>query len=247
MRATVAARDLATALAHAALLVDDARIKVQILTAVRLAGGGGEIEISANVLDFALTMTVPAEIEVAGELVVPGVRLAALAAGFPSGTEIGIVGDDKGARITGGRSRFRLPAFPPTDLPEPLTLKPETGKVSLAREEALALFQRPFFAIEDSKSRPYLGGLLLHDDDGGLTAVATDGYVLFKLCVPGAAGLAQDHHVVAPAAACRIIGKLLAAEKTSERITLACSKTWLAVAGARFKFTARLLDFTYPD
>ena len=182
MKIAANAGEFADALALAAALSDDARVRrIQSLGAIRLTTADAAVEISANVLDHALTLTVPATVETAGALALPGERLAALAAGCPGDREIEIGADGAGARIVCGRSRFRLPAIPQDELPAPLALGQETGRVELAREEALKLFAQPLFAVSDEETRYYLNGVFLHDADGGLVAAGTDGHRLCRV------------------------------------------------------------------
>jgi DNA polymerase III subunit beta len=189
MKIAVNAGELAGALALAAALSEDRRIKnIQSLEAVNLAADGQAITILANALDHALQLHIPATIEIPGALAVPGQRLAALAAGF-SATETIHIGDgETTAHIACGRSRFRLPVIPQDELPAVPAIAQETGCVELAREEALTLFERPFFAAGTEATRYYLSGIFLRDtDDGALMAVATDGHRLAQVTVPGAA------------------------------------------------------------
>ena len=63
-------------------------------------------------------------------------------------------------------------------LPAPLALTEATGSVTVDRDDAAALLVWPTFAASTEKTRVYLGGVLLRDDEGVLTAVAIDGYRL---------------------------------------------------------------------
>src|SRR5262245_39533779 len=192
MRFSVTACGFANALALAALLGDDRRVKEnQALESVHLAFDGASVKISANVLDHAVELTVPAVVEERGELAVPGARLSALAAGFPPKAEITVQGDGPVARVSCGRSHFRLPTIPINDFPAVPSIIEMTGGITLAREKALALLARPMFAIETEKTRYYLGGICLHDSYDGLCAVATDGRRLARVTLAGVSGLSS--------------------------------------------------------
>jgi DNA polymerase III subunit beta len=150
------------------------------------------------------------------------------------------------ARVGCRRSRFRLPVVPRADLPEMLAFGAETGRVELAREEALEVFARPLFAVATEQTRYYLNGIFLHDLDGALVAVGTDAHRLCRVIVPGATGLSQDNRLIVPRSAVKIAVKLLA-DGSNERITLRRSATLLAIEGARFTFISKLIDATFPD
>jgi DNA polymerase-3 subunit beta len=248
MKISASAAELAGALALAASLSDDGRIrKIAGLEAVRLAAADDELTIAADVLDFAITLTVPAVVESPCEVAVSASRLSALAAGFLPEATIEIQSDGTVCHIGSGRSRFKLPTIALDGLPAPLKLAEETGRVALAREEAATLLVRPAFAASTEKTRIYFGGVLLHDNEGALAAVATDGHRLVLTRVPGARGLsAADFKLIVPNAALKIIGKLLA-NKDVERITLRRSKTLLSVEGVCFVFVSKLIDGIFPN
>jgi DNA polymerase III subunit beta len=247
MKITANARELASALALAASLSDNGRIrKIAGLGAVRLTTVDDGLTIAADVLDFAITLTVPAVVESLGEVAVSASRLSALAAGFLPGAAIEIQSDGTVCRVGSGRSHFKLPTIAPENLPAVLRLDKEVGSAALAREEAVTLLVRPAFAASTDNTRIYLGGVLLHDHEGALTAVATDGHRLARTVVAGTGGLSSDFRLIAPNAALKIIAKLLA-DKGVERITLRRSPTLLSVEASRFVFVSKLIDADFPN
>jgi DNA polymerase-3 subunit beta len=247
MRVEVAAGSLATALGLAAGMVDS-KLKIPALWHACLAADGGQLSITANVLDFALKLSLPATVETAGEIAIASGKLAALAGGFPREAEIAISADDKAAAISCGRSRFRLATLPIGDLPlmPAIDDKETTGCLELAREELLTLLSRPSFAISPEESRYYLGGIFVHDTDAGIAFTATDGHRLARVVLPGAGGLSQDRHLIIPRSAIKIILKLLA-DKDVERLTLRRSATLLEITSTKFAFVSKLIDGTFPS
>ena len=87
------------------------------------------------------------------------------------------------------------------------------------RDDAAALLVWPTFAASTEKTRVYLGGVLLRDDEGRtLTAVAIDGYrASCGSRVPGATGLSSDFGLIVPNTALRIVAKLLAEQERRAR------------------------------
>ena len=248
MKIAANAGELANALALAASLSGNNKgiSNIAGLEAVRLAAADDELTIAADVLDFAITLTVPAVVESPGEVAVSASRLSALAAGFLPEATIEIQSDGTVCRVGSDRSRFKLPTIALEDLPAMLKLTEETGNVALAREEAATLLVRPAFAVSTEKTRYYLGGILLHDHEEALTAVATDGRRLVRIRVPGATGLSSDFRLIVPNAALKIIAKLLG-DKSVERVTLRRSKTLLSVEGVGFVFVSKLIDADFPN
>jgi DNA polymerase-3 subunit beta len=247
MKFTALANAFANAVALAALAADDKRVKtIAALEAARLAADGDTVKITSNILDHALALSVPAVVEEKGELAMPVVRLAALAAGFPPKTEITVQSDGPVTLVACGRSRFRLPTIPIDDLPAVPTIIEMTSGITLAREEALALFSRPFFAASNEQTQFYLCGILLHDIDDDLVAVATDGHRLARVTLAGATGLSSDRTLIIPNSAIKVLLRLLA-DKNNECITLERSRMLLAVEACSFRFVSKLIDSTYPS
>lgn len=246
MKTTANAGELANALALAASLSNDKVFKErENLRAVRLTATDDTLTITANVLDHQLALSVPAEIRAAGELAVSGARLAALVAAFPTAAAIEIHDDSSVTRISCGRSRFKLPTLATNLMPSALQIANETGRIELAREEARALFSRTAFAASIEQSRYYLNGICLHDDGNDLAAVATDGYRLCKLIIPGAAGLSSDYRLIVPNPAVEIVAKLLR-DTDIERVTLRRSKSLFGLETTKAVFVSKLIDYTFP-
>ncbi len=112
MKVTLQAKPLAAALGLAAGMLDARLKRIVALEHARLATEGDRLAITANVLDFALKLSLPAVIEAAGEVAIRSEQLAALAAGFPGDAEIAISSDETMASIVCGRSRYKLPTLP---------------------------------------------------------------------------------------------------------------------------------------
>jgi DNA polymerase III subunit beta len=247
MKISVNAGELATALALAASLSDNKRnSNIAGLEAVRLAAADDELTIAADVLDFAITLVVPAVVETPGEVAVSASKVSTLVAGFLPEAMIEIQGEGTICRVGSDRSRFKLPMIALENLPASLALTEATGSVTVDRDDAAALLVWPAFAASTEKTRVYLGGVLLRDDEGVLTAVAIDGQRLARSRVPGATGLSSDFGLIVPNTALKIVAKLLA-DKSVERVTLRRSLTLLSIEAARFVFVSKLIDQRFPD
>jgi hypothetical protein len=120
--------------------------RIPALGAVRLAGGGDGLSITATSFDGTIT-TWLVDAEADGEVAVRLEGLADLARHFPADAEIAIAADDRGATVTSGRSRFKLPVFPIADLLEPRLLGEETGRVELDSRS-------PATCLQGRRSRP---------------------------------------------------------------------------------------------
>jgi hypothetical protein len=182
MKFTVTAGAFANALAFAALLADDRRVKKnQALEAVHLTTDGASVKISANVLDHAVELMVSAVVEAPSHYRrgSPGSRRSVQCRDHDPGR--------RADRVLLATARtFGCPPW--RNLPARPTLAEENGCVELAREEAIALFARRCSRPRPSRRATILR-VQLHDVDDGLVAVATDGHRLARVTIPGATGL----------------------------------------------------------
>ena len=121
----------------------------------------------------------------------------------------------------------------------------EIGCIALERSELFALLSKPAFAISTEATRYYLNGILLHDTDAGLAAVATDGQRLARVILPGVTGLSQDRRLIVPKPAMKVLLKLLA-DKEVELLTLRRSASLLEITSTKFTFISKLIDAEYP-
>jgi DNA polymerase III sliding clamp (beta) subunit (PCNA family) len=115
MKITAKAGDLAEALALAELAltaIDPQAKKITALSAVHIQVADGIIMLTANILDFCITVKTQAEILEPGEVAVSLKALSTLIAGFGKDVTVTMGAADKVATIAGNRGRFRLPTIP---------------------------------------------------------------------------------------------------------------------------------------
>ena len=246
MRIRAQSRTLATAVSAAASLagVEGRRRLFAAFEAVSIsATEDGVATIVSSVGDFSLRTTIPATIIAPGALALPGGRFAGLVGAFPAGEEVEISASESMGAVACGRSKYRFASIPVADLPSPLAIVKETGRITLERDDAVRLFTAPAFAIGTEATRYYLCGLLVHDDGRDLVAVATDGFRLAKVTVPDMAGLSSDRNLIVPGHAVEVIRKLIG---NVETVILSRSQTLFRVEAGPYVFTSKRIDGTFP-
>jgi len=218
--------------------------RVPILTAVKLAADGDGLSVTSTSFDATIVTTVEATGE--GEVAVPFERLAALAGHFPADAELTIGCDGIIATVASGRSRFKLPVFPLSDMLERHILGEETGCVELDAKAARELFARPAFAAADDASpRHYLRGVFLHSAGDDLVAVATDTHRLARVTTPAATTLSADRTLIVPNEMVKAVSRLIG--KATGPVTLRRSERLFSVESTEFALVARMVDATFPD
>jgi DNA polymerase-3 subunit beta len=188
MKVVANAGVLAKALALAASLENSKTFKTfAAAEVVNVSTGESTVTLSRNILESQITLTIPAVVERAGALAMPSDRLAALAAGFPAEATITIQVEGAGARIRSGRSVYKLPVIPATNLPLELAVPREGADgVELSRDQVAALFAPSFCTAHDE--RTYIAGVYIHDSAAGLISCGTNGHSLVQHTLRGITG-----------------------------------------------------------
>lgn len=179
---TITRADLIRALAATSKVVES-RNTYPILANVHMQAQDNRLTVRATDLDIEISTSVPCQ-GALDPITAPARTLSEIAKKLPDGADISIEPTGETLIVKAGRSRFVVAtlgadAFPdiaPAELPHRFTT--DLG----------ALLGRVSFAISNEATRYYLNGVYLHNPNGKLTAVATDGHRLGK--ITGAA--AQD-------------------------------------------------------
>ena len=166
------------------------------------------------------------------------------------------VGDEE-ARITSGRSDFKLRVLPADDFPR----LPEVAG-SGVRMDAAALadaLRQVIPAASRDDARPILTGVLLVAEGSGLRLVATDSYRLAVRDLPGETTLAaalsgaaaEGRHVLVPAKALGELQRLLAggaaAEGGGSQVEFSFSDREASFDTARARVSTRLIEGQFPN
>ena len=235
---------LSEALGRAELPLSEKQAKrIPILTAVKLAASGDGLSVTSTSFDATIVTTVEATGE--GEVAVPFERLAALAGHFPADAELTIGCDGMIATVASGRSRFKLPVFPLSDMLERHILGEETGCVELDAKAARDLFARPAFAASSEATRYYLNGIFLHSVGDDLVAVATDGYRLCRVATPATTTLSTDRTLIVPNEMVKAVNRLIG--KATGSVTLRRSERLFAIEGAGSSLVTKRIDANFSE
>jgi DNA polymerase III sliding clamp (beta) subunit (PCNA family) len=213
-------------------------------TPVRMIADHGMIIFSvANLRSaIAITATTGATVIAAGEAATSATRLEALLSSFAPKTEITIGTAPTCATITSAGSVHRLPLL--GDPRAELAIDPEIGRVELATPDCLKLLS-VLPAADTGKTRPYLGGVYLHNDGDRLVSVATDATKLLRTSVP-ADLFSADRSLIVPASTATILHKLLR-QMRPEMVMLRRSRTVISVSAPGFELISGMMAGPFPD
>jgi DNA polymerase III subunit beta len=249
MQFVIERAQLLKTLGHVQSVVEK-RGTIAVLSNIKLEAKGAELALTATDMDLAIVEKVPATVATPGSTTVPAHTFYDIVRKLPDGAQIELTASDDGNKVTirAGQSRFSLATLPVDDFPV-MAEGELTYNFTLKAAEALALIQKPSFAISTEETRYYLNGIYLHVSGEGATkllrAVATDGHRLARIEVAVPAGADGMPGVIVPRKAIQELRKLLESGEGDVAISLSDTKIRFAHGGA--VLVSKLIDGNFPD
>jgi DNA polymerase-3 subunit beta len=214
------------------------------------------LELAGSDLELTIRVTAPAECDGSGAAVLPARLFGDIVRALEPGAVAVDVGDEE-ARITSGRSDFKLRVLPAEDFPR---LPEVAGRGVRMDAAALADALRQVIpAASRDDARPILTGVLLVAEGSGLRLVATDSYRLAVRDLPGETTLAaalsgaaaEGRHVLVPAKALGELQRLLSAgagvEGGGPQVEFSFSDREASFDTARARVSTRLIEGQFPN
>ncbi|TWT82406.1 DNA polymerase III subunit beta [Planctomycetes bacterium CA13] len=220
----------------------------EILQNVKITATGGRLTLTATDLDVGIRLEVQegVEIETEGSALLPVQRTMGILR-ESNDEKLTIETDDTGIRITGSRSKFRLPGSNPDEFPSVAEFHEDKYHVlptRLFRE----MVKRTVFATDAESSRYALGGVLLEMEESSVIAVGTDGRRLAKM---EGTGEAQGGHqttgtsTIVPTRAIQLMERALSDK--DDAVDVAARANDLLLRTPRAVIYSRLVEGRYPN
>ncbi|WP_019960339.1 DNA polymerase III subunit beta [Woodsholea maritima] len=249
MKLTIERAALLKALGHVQAVVER-RNTIPILSNVLIEASGDQARFTATDLDMEIVEATGARVDREGMVTAPAHTLYEIARKLPDGADVTLemASDDPRMSLSAGRSRFNLPALPPSDFPvmpsEDLAVTFQAPADQMAR-----LIDKTRFAVSTEETRYYLNGIHIHVADRDrrpvLRAVATDGHrlALAEMQLPsGAEAMAA---IIVPRKAVNEIRRLL--EDANDDVTVSVSEGKIRFGFGAAVLTSKLIDGSFPD
>ncbi len=210
-----------------------------ILEGIKLRASEDSLTLSATDLEISIEKTIPADVKIAGEVVVPGKFFADFIKKL-SNEQIELTLTDKNAlKIQYTDSEGFLQGNNADEFPEIKDLvNPET--IVLKRKDLRDLINQTIFSVAIDDARPILKGCLFEISNNQITAVALDGYRLALAKKPIKSTTAEFSCIV-PARTLSEISKLLEGNDDDE-IEVKVQKNYLLINVNNTRVITRLLD-----
>lgn len=245
MQFTVNKTALARALQTVSRIVES-RNTIPILSNILLSAEGKSLLLKATDLDLEASLTIEAEVHVAGDTTVGGRLFADIARKF-AGDEVTFKATDGTASVSSGRSKFNLQTLPSSDFPD-LTIGAFTHTFEMPSADLRRMLRRVSFAISTEETRYYLNGVYLHTiEDGGslkFRAVATDGHRLARIEVEAPDGSAGMPGIIVPR---KTVGELDKFLESGETVIVSISENKVRFESGSAVMTSKNIDGNFPE
>lgn len=215
-----------------------------ILANILLVARDGGLTVTATDLEVELVAeATPEQLDVPGEITVPGRKLLDITRALPDGVQIAIQLEGDRLVIKAGRSRFVLSTLPAAEFP--LVEHVEVvSRLRLPQDDVLQLLSKTQFSMAQQDVRYYLNGLMLESSKNRLRGVATDGHRLALCDIPVENQDVGSGQIILPRKGVAELNRLL---DGSGEVELAIGTNHLQARLDGIRFTSKLIDGRFPD
>ena len=242
MKLTATRHALLTSL-QAVIGVVERRQTMPILANVMLVAKDNRLALTATDLEVELQSHADVDLDMAGEITVPGRKLFDICKALPDGVDVKI--SLKGDRLTiqSGRSRFSLSTLPAAEFPVIDDIQ-ATQTIELPTSVVHRLLDKTYFAMAQQDVRYYLNGMLMETEGSTIRAVATDGHRL-ALCEAQIADADLPvQQVIVPRKGVLELQRLLGSEGS---VVFEMGSNHIRVGIGDIRFTSKLIDGRFPE
>lgn len=214
-----------------------------ILAGIQMTATATAVILESTDLFNTLTLTLPAEVEEPGRVLMPAAAVTELVTRIAT-PAIGIQTIERHVRLSYGRNHATVYALGDEPLPEFPVLDREAVMVAFTPDILSQLLAHTHFACARDEARPVLKGIRLEWQDDRLVAIATDGHRLSRVQMPMPDWTGEPLTVIMPVKALSEATRL---GDKSEPITMICNGRLAEFRTEHAILKTRLLDGEYPD
>ena len=211
-----------------------------VLSGVHVTAKDNSVELVGSDLDLTIRVRIPAQVETAGEAVVPAKLFDGLTTRLKAGTvTFEVEGDD--ARISAGAARAGVRLLPADDFPR--VSDPEGVTVTVDAEPLSEALRQVIPAASRDDARPILTGVLLTATATGVRLVATDSYRLAVRDLAGVGMLSEGQRVLVGARGLNEVQRVF----SSGKIDVTFGEREVRFASETRTVTTRLIEGEFPN
>jgi DNA polymerase-3 subunit beta len=222
------------------------RTSVQILAGVLLRASDGELSLAATDMEISLRVSLEAQVEDEGSVVVPGRLLVDIVRLLPPGeVTISHRAEEGVVEVVCGSASYRLHTYAAEDFPRLPEIDDGTA-FAVEKEAFVDTIARVSRSASRDESRPVLTGVLVRFEGDKLVMAATDSYRLSVKETALSEGPGQEIEAIVPARALGELSRIAqAGEPGTLRIGVQENQIVFGVDG--IWLTARRIDGQFPN
>jgi DNA polymerase III subunit beta len=222
------------------------RTSVQILAGILLRAAGGQLSLSATDMEISLRVSLEAQVEDEGSVVVPGRLLVDIVRLLPAGeVTISHRADEGVVELLCGSASYRLHTYAAEDFPRLPEIE-DAVAFTVDKDAFVDTIARVSRSASRDESRPVLTGVLMRFEGDKLVMAATDSYRLSVKETALPEGPGREVEAIVPA---RALGELARIAQSGEpgslrvgvqenQVVFGVDSVWL---------TARRIDGQFPN
>jgi DNA polymerase III subunit beta len=222
------------------------RTSVNILTGIMLRAEEGRLSLAATDMEISLRVTLDAQVEEEGSVVIPGRLLVDIVRLLPAGevtlehrAEEGI------AHLVCGSASYGLHTYSPDDFPRLPEIAPDES-FSIERAALLDTIMKVGRSASRDESRPVLTGVLVRFEAGKLIMAATDSYRLSVKETKITEGPAGEIEAIVPARALSELARIAQASG-ADSLIVGIQENQIVFGVDDVWLTARRIDGQFPN
>src|SRR5919197_1963785 len=244
MKVTCAREDLAEKLQIVGRGVST-RTTVQILAGILLRAADGQLSLAATDMEISLRVSLEAQVEDDGSVVVPGRLLVDIVRLLPAG-EVTIAhrAEEGVVEVVCGPASYRLHTYAAEDFPRLPEIDDATA-FTIEKEAFVDTIARVSRSASRDESRPVLTGVLVRFEGEKLVMAATDSYRLSVKETALSDSPGREIEAIVPA---RALGELARiAQGEGETIQVGVQENQVVFGVDEVWLTARRIDGQFPN
>jgi DNA polymerase-3 subunit beta len=218
---------------------------VQILAGILLNAAGGRLSLSATDMEISLRVSLEAQVEDEGSVVVPGRLLVDIVRLLPAGeVTISHRAEEGVVELVCGAASYRLNTYAAEDFPR-LPEIDDASAFTVEKEAFVDTIARVSRSASRDESRPVLTGVLVRFEGDKLVMAATDSYRLSVKETALSESPGREIEAIVPA---RALGELARiAQGEGESIRVGVQENQVVFGAGDVWLTARRIDGQFPN
>ncbi|MEO8289409.1 MAG: DNA polymerase III subunit beta [Gaiellaceae bacterium] len=222
------------------------RTSVQILAGIMLRAAGGQLHLSSTDMEISLRVSLDAQVEDEGAVVVPGKLLVDIVRLLPAGELTFAHRAEEGvAELTCGSATYKLHTYAAEDFPRLPEVDPDAA-FTVDKDAFVETIARVSRSASRDESRPVLTGILVRFEGSKLVMAATDSYRLSVKETALEHGPGQELEAIVPARALAELSRIAQAGEPGP-ISIGVQENQIVFGVEDVWLTARRIDGQFPN